>query len=61
MDDDERIFDNGTPWDYVVDLGNLVDKLVVAHNKLAEDHEKLIQRQKILEAKIQELRRKNFG
>lgn len=61
MDDGERIFDNGTPWDYVVDLGHLVDRLVTAHNKLAEDHEKLIKRQKILEAKIQELRRKNFG
>lgn len=59
MDDDE-IYDNGTPWDYVVNLGHLVDTLVTAHNKLAEDHEKQIKKIKILQARVEELRRKQF-
>ena len=60
MDEDD-IFENGTPWDYVVDLGRLVDKLVEAHNQLAEDHERLVQRTALLEARLDELRRKHIG
>lgn len=61
IDDNDNMFDQGTPWDYVTSLGMLVDRLVTAHNELANDHEKAIKKITRLEAKVEEIRRKQFN
>lgn len=55
--EDDDIFDKGTPWDFVLSMGQLVDKVVSSHNKLANDHDRLVKRVAVLEARVQELKR----
>lgn len=56
------LYDEGkTPWDMIIDLHNLLEEVVQAHNNLAHDHEQVVLALKRAEAKIEELRRLQFG
>lgn len=61
-DDDEKLINEGSdPWTLLVNATIMIERLVLAHNELAEDHEKVVRGLKRAEAKIEELRRAKFG
>lgn len=51
------MFEDGDPWDHILNVTATLEKLIVAHNKLADDMQKIAKKQSVLDARMQELRR----
>ena len=61
MNEDEELYDKGTPWDMLVDMSVALEQVISAHNDLAKDHEKVVIALKKAELKIEELRRDRYN
>ena len=55
--DDNDMFEEGDPWDHILNVTATLEKLIVAHNNLTDDVLNMRKKQKILDARMQELRR----
>ena len=51
------MFDNGDPWDHILNVTATLEKLIVAHNNLIEDVINMRKKQTLLDARMQELKR----
>lgn len=57
MDDqDHDMFEDGDPWDYIVNMAATLEKLILAHNDLAEESIKMRKKITILTARVEELK-----
>jgi len=54
---DNEIFEDGDPWDHIVNLTMTLEKLIVAHNDIADEYVKLRKKITRLSAQVEELRR----
>lgn len=54
---ENELFENGDPWDHILHLTATVERLIVAHNNLISDFQKISKKQKITDAQLQEIRR----
>lgn len=52
-----NMFENGDPWDHMLNVTATLENLIVAHNNLTEDMRKVLKKQAILEARLQEIKR----
>jgi hypothetical protein len=57
MTKENEIFGETDPWDHILKLTATLERLIVAHNKLHTDYQQLIKKQKILDARQEEMRR----
>lgn len=57
MENENEIFGEGDPWDHFLNMTATLERLIVAHNKLHVDHQNLVKRVKILDARLEEMRR----
>lgn len=54
---ENKIFDNGDPWDLLLSITANLERLIKAHNALVEDVEKLKKKNSVLTARVDELKR----
>lgn len=54
---DNDMFENGDPWDLILNVTATLERLIVAHNNLNDDVRKLVKKQAVLDARLQEIRR----
>ena len=50
------MFEDGDPWDYIVNMAATLEKLIVAHNDMADETIRLRKKISVLEARVQELK-----
>jgi hypothetical protein len=54
---DNDMFENGDPWDLIVNVTATLERLILAHNNLNDDVRKIVKKQAVLDARMQEIRR----
>lgn len=54
---DNDMFEDGDPWDLIVNVTATLERLILAHNNLNDDVRNLVKKQAVLDARLQEIRR----
>lgn len=52
----DEMFPDGDPWDILVNVTATLERLIIAHNDLADETQKLRKKVAILSARVEELK-----